>query len=68
MKNNNLKKALITINKIQRIRSQNNKNWMDLVRLAVRLDIKKTSKIISEIYKYDNKIGQLTKKLKKLGN
>jgi len=59
-------KAIKLVNKIQVIRSKNNKNWMDLVKLGLRLDFNKTVKIISGIYKYDNQIGKLTKKIKKL--
>ena len=39
---------------------------MDLVKLSLSLDFNKTSKILSEIYKYDNKIGKITKKIYKL--
>ncbi len=34
------------VNKIQNIRSKNNKNWIDLLRLSLRLDFDTTSKII----------------------
>ena len=58
-----IKKSLKLINQIQKIRSKNNKNWMDLVKLSLQLDLKKTTKIHSEIYKYDNQIGKITKKI-----
>ena len=61
-----IKKSLKLINQIQKIRSKNNKNWMDLVKLSLQLDLKKTTKILSEIYKYDNQIGKITKKISKL--
>ena len=48
-KNQNIKKGLKLINKIQKIRSKNNKNWMDLLRLSLTLDYKKTSKILKDI-------------------
>ena len=57
------KKSLKLVNQIQRIRSKNNKNWMDLLRLSLKLDHKSTSKILSEIYKDDQKISGLAKKL-----
>ena len=57
------KKSLKLVNQIQRIRSKNNKNWMDLLRLALKLDHKETSKILAEIYKDDRKISQIAKKL-----
>ena len=34
----NIRKSLSLINKIQKIRSKNNKNWMDLVKLSLKLD------------------------------
>ena len=68
MKNQNrkIKKALSLVNKIQGIRSNNNKNWMDLLRLSIKLDLKKTSKILKEIYKDDRKISKLASKINKL--
>ncbi len=65
-KEKKIEKSLKLINQIQNIRSKNNKNWMDLVKLSLSLDFNKTSKILSEIYKYDNKIGKITKKIYKL--
>ena len=62
----NIKKSLLLINKIQKIRSRNNKNWMDLVKLSLKLDFKKTSKILSGIYKSDNEIAKITKEISKL--
>ena len=63
MKNNKYRKSLKLVNQIQKIRSKNNKNWMDLLRLSLKLDHKSTSKILSEIYKDDQKISGLAKKL-----
>ena len=66
MKKNNTaryKKSLKLVNQIQKIRSKNNKNWMDLLRLSLKLDHKSTSKILSQIYKDDQKISGLAKKL-----
>ena len=61
---NHYKKSLVIVNKIQKIRSKNNKNWMDLLRLSFKLDYNNTSKILSEIYLDDQKISKLVKKLK----
>ncbi len=66
MKNNKYKKSLKLVNKIQKIRSKNNKNWMDLLRLALKLDHRSTSKILSEIYKDDQRISRIAKKIYKL--
>ena len=62
-KNNKIKKSLILIDKIQKIRSKNNKNWMDLLRLSIKLDFKTTSKILNEIVKDDKRISKIAKQI-----
>ena len=52
------------INEIQKVRSKNNVNWMNLLKLALRLNPKKTSEILSKIYADDQKISKLVSKLK----
>ena len=64
MSNKNYNQSIKIVNKIQKIRSKNNKNWMDLLRLSLRLDYKATSNILSQIYRDDKKITALIKKLK----
>ena len=59
-------KSLKLVNRIQKIRSKNNKNWMDLLRLSLKLDHSTTSKILSEIYKSDQRISKIAKKIYKL--
>ena len=59
MKNKNL----LIIDQIEKIRSKNNKNWMDLLRLAFVKAPTETTKIMSEIFKHDEKIASLIKKL-----
>ena len=59
------KKNLFLIEKIQKIRSKNNKNWMDILRLAFIHDEKNAAKIMSQIYKDDKSISALVKKLVK---
>ena len=54
------------VNQIQNIRSKNNKNWMDLLRLSLKLDFNTTSKIIKEICKDDKRISNLAQKIYKL--
>ena len=56
LKMNNKNKALNFINQIQKIRSQNNSNWMDILRLSYKHDPKKASKIMSQIYIDDQNI------------
>ena len=53
------------ISKIQKVRSKNNVNWMDMLRLAFKHDPKNASKIMSQIYSDDKKISKLVKKLVK---
>ena len=53
------------INQIQKIRSKNNVNWMDILRLAFKLDSKKASKIMKKINYDDKKISRLLSKLGK---
>ena len=60
------KKSLKLVNQIQKIRTKNNSNWMDLLRLSLKLDHKTTSKILSEIYKSDQRISKIAKKIYKL--
>ena len=60
------KKSLKLVNQIQKIRSKNNKNWMGLLRLSLKLDFKSTSKILKDICKDDEKISNLAKKIYKL--
>jgi hypothetical protein len=61
-----IKKSISIINRIQKIRSANNKNWMDLLKLSLKLDFNSTTKIISKIYEDDTRICQLVNNLKKI--
>ena len=58
-----IKNSLKIIDQIQKIRSKNNVNWMDLLRLAVKLDHKTTSEIMAKIYRDDQKVSALARKL-----
>jgi hypothetical protein len=58
-----LKKGIKLLDQIQRIRSKNNKNWMDVLRLSLELDFKRTAKIIKEINKEDRAISNLANKI-----
>ena len=62
MKNNNYLKI---IDKIEKIRSKNNVNWMDVLRLAFKLDANEAKKIMQKINYDDKKISQLLNKLSK---
>ncbi len=54
---------LALIDEIEKIRGKNNKNWMDLLRLAFRHAPKDAAAIMAEIYKMDGDISDLAKKL-----
>ena len=58
--------SLKIINQIEKIRSKNNKNWMDLLRLSFNLDPKNSSKILFKKKNQDKKISALTKKLQQI--
>ena len=60
MKKKNYKKI---IRKIENTRKKNNKNWMDILRLAFKNSPAEASIILSQIYKEDKNIGILAKKL-----
>ena len=53
------------INKIEKIRSKNNTNWMDLLRLAFKYAPVEAKKLIKKINKDDKKISNLLRKLGK---
>ena len=57
--------SLRILDEIEKIRSRNNKNWMNLVRLAIQIDYERTAKLIKDIYKQDIKISRLAKKIYK---
>ena len=60
MKNNNYLKI---IKKIEKIRKKNNVNWMNILRLAFKLDPKNAAKIMKKINYDDKKISNLLNKL-----
>lgn len=60
MKNNYLK----IVKKIEQQRSQNNKNWMDILRLAVTKAPKEARIILKKINSRDRKINSLLSKIK----
>ena len=66
MKRNNYTKSIKIVNQIQKIRSKNNVNWMNLLKLSLKLNPKKTSLILSKIYEDDQRISKLISKLKNL--
>ena len=53
------------IDQIQKIRSKNIVNWMNILKLAFKLDPKAASKIMKKINYDDKKISSLLNKLSK---
>tara|TARA_B100000282_G_C31406480_1_gene342590 strand:- start:171 stop:356 length:186 start_codon:yes stop_codon:yes gene_type:complete len=53
------------IDQIQKIRSKNNVNWMNILKLAFKLDPKEASKIMKKINYDDKQISKLLNKLAK---
>ncbi len=53
------------IDKMELIRANNNKNWMDLVRLAMDLNPIKTKEILKGIVEHDRKIAGILEELSK---
>jgi len=58
------KKNSILFDQIEKVRKENNKNWMDLLRLAYSHDPKATYKILTKILNKDEKLIKLANKLK----
>lgn len=59
-------KYIKIIDQIQKVRSTNNVNWMNILKLAFSLDPKKTSQIMKKINYDDKKISKLLSKLTKI--
>ena len=53
------------ISQIEKIRSKNNVNWMNILRLSFKLDPKASVKIMKKINYDDKKISNLINKLTK---
>ena len=51
------------INEIQKVRSKNNVNWMNILKLAFKLDPVSAKKIMKKINYDDKKISNLLSKL-----
>lgn len=63
MKKKSYSKYMKVINQIENIRKINNKNWMDILRVAFAYAPKQTARIMASIYRDDSKISNLVKKL-----
>ena len=51
------------LNEVEEIRRENNKHWMDILRLAFEKAPYEAKKLMSQITEKDKKISELTEKL-----
>ena len=58
-------KHINLIKKIQKIRSRNNANWMNILKLAFKYAPKEAGKLMNKINSDDKKISNLVNKLTK---
>ena len=65
MKKKNTQYYLNIINKIEKVRSKNNVNWMDILRLAFVHAPKEAKKLMKKIDHEDTRISDLVKELSK---
>jgi len=63
IKKNKIKPYLKIIRQIEIVRSKNNKNWMDLYRLAFAVAPDESVKIIKKILGRDKSVSKLAEKL-----
>lgn len=62
-KTNKIKTYLKIIAQIEKVRSKNNKNWMDLYRVAFAVAPDQSVKIIKKILARDKSVSKLAEKL-----
>lgn len=62
-KNNQIEYYLTTIDEIEKLRTKNNVNWMDLMRLAFKHCPEEAKACVQKIDLEDNRISELVKKL-----
>jgi len=60
---NKVQSYLKIIRQIEKVRSKNNKNWMDLYRLAFAVAPEESVKIIKRILARDKSVSKLAEKL-----
>jgi len=64
-KNEKIKYYLEIIDEIEKVRSSNNMNWMDLLRLAFTHAPEESKKLMKKIDHEDSRVSELVKKLSK---
>jgi hypothetical protein len=65
MKNKQIEYYLEIIDEVEKVRSENNMNWMDILRLAFTHAPKEAKELMKKIDHEDNRISELVKKLSK---
>ncbi len=63
-KKSKIKKYLDIINKIEKVRSKNNVNWMDVLRVALKHAPDETIRLMKNINQKDRKISNLFNSIK----
>ena len=62
-KNKKIEQYLKIIDEIEKVRTRNNVNWMDILRLAFTHAPEEAKKLMKKIDHQDNRISELVKKL-----
>jgi len=62
-KNKKIERYLKIIDEVEKVRTKNNVNWMDLLRLAFTYAPEEAKKLMKKIDHEDNRISDLIKKL-----
>jgi len=62
-KNKKIEHYLKIIDEIEKVRTRNNVNWMDILRLAFTHAPEEAKKLMKKIDHQDNRISELVKKL-----
>ena len=63
--NKNTEYYISIIDEMEKIRTKNNVNWMDILRLAFRHAPDEAKKLMRKIDDHDNRLSELVKKLSK---
>ena len=58
-----MNKDIELINKIEKVREENNRNWMDVVRLCFELDPERAREVFTKISDCDVQVRDLSKKI-----
>ena len=56
------------IDQMEDVRRENNKNWMDILRLAFKANPQAAALIFLQVHEKDDEIGELAKKLIKVAS